>query len=65
MKQLAIIFLFGSILAVTAATASYWFQGFQRQPSAAAARAYLFQATNNPAAGDALRWNGTNLYWAP
>lgn len=24
-----------------------------------------FATTNAPAAGNALRWNGTNLYWAP
>lgn len=53
-------------LALTAvAQVSYWFQGFQRQPSAALARQYLFSATNNPSPGDALRWDGTNLYWGP
>lgn len=56
----------GVCLALTAvAQVSYWFQGFQRQPSAALARQYLFGATNNPAAGDTIRWDGTNLYWAP
>jgi hypothetical protein len=25
----------------------------------------LFPATNTPAAGNTIRWNGTNWYWAP
>lgn len=64
MKKLGIIA--GCLIATVAlAQVSYWFRGFERQPSAELARKYLFPTTNNPAAGDALRWDGTNFYWAP
>ena len=65
MKKLAFIFVLCSVVAVAAQTVSYWFVGFQRQPSAAMARRYLFAATNSPTAGDTIRWDGTNIYWAP
>jgi hypothetical protein len=64
-KKLALIVLLCSVVAVAAQTVSYWCLGFQRQPSAAAARQYLFAATNSPAPGDTIRWDGTNLYWTP
>lgn len=64
MKKLVLILVVGCALTAFAQV-SYWFQGFQRQPSARQAVRYLFQATNAPAAGDALRWDGTNYYWAP
>jgi hypothetical protein len=65
MKKLWLIVLLCSVVAVAAETVSYWFVGFQRQPSAALARQYLFAATNSPSPGDTIRWDGTNLYWSP
>ena len=65
MRKLWIIVLLCSAIVVAAQEISYWFVGFQRQPSAAAARKYLFSATNNPSPGDTIRWDGTNLYWHP
>jgi hypothetical protein len=64
-KKLALIVLLGSVVTVAAQTVSYWFYGFQHQPSATAARQYLFAATNSPSPGDTIRWDGTNLYWTP
>jgi hypothetical protein len=64
-KKLTLIVLLCSVVAVAAQTVSYWFVGFQRQPSAAAARQYLFAATNSPSTGDTIRWDGTNFHWAP
>lgn len=65
MRKLWIIVLLCPIVVILAQPVSYWFISFQRQPSAALARKYLFAATNSPSPGDTIRWDGTNIYWAP
>ena len=65
MRKLWFIVLLCSGVVVAAQTVSYWFYNFQHQPSAAAARRYLFAATNSPSPGDTIRWDGTNIHWGP